>query len=119
MRGCGRASGRIVLLGTTMLGLAAGALLHLLGKRSAGQLAWAASTLIVLVPTIVDVLRGLLRREAGVDVIAVLAMAGALWLREYLAGAVIALMLTGGNALERLDRKSTRLNSSHVKISYA
>jgi len=101
MRGYGRASGRIVLLGTTMLGLAAGALLHLLGQRSAGQLAWAASTLIVLVPTIVDVLRGLLRREAGVDVIAVLAMAGALWLREYLASAVIALMLTGGNALER------------------
>jgi heavy metal translocating P-type ATPase len=36
----------------------------------------------------------------GVDVIALLAMAGALALHEYLAGAVIALMLSGGRSLE-------------------
>ena len=34
------------------------------------------------------------------DAIALLAMAGALALGEYLAGAVVALMLAGGNALE-------------------
>ncbi|MDI1449035.1 heavy metal translocating P-type ATPase [Polyangium sp. 6x1] len=43
----------------------------------------------------------MLRRETGVDLIAVLAMAGALVLGEYLAGAIIAVMLTGGAALER------------------
>jgi heavy metal translocating P-type ATPase len=42
----------------------------------------------------------LLRRETGVDLIAILAMGGALLLREYLAGAIISVMLTGGAALE-------------------
>ena len=37
---------------------------------------------------------------SGVDLIAVLAMSGALALGEYLAGAIIAVMLTGGAALE-------------------
>ena len=37
---------------------------------------------------------------SGVDAIALVAMAGALALGEYLAGAVVALMLAGGNALE-------------------
>ena len=42
----------------------------------------------------------LLRRDVGVDAIALVSMAGALALGEYLAGAVVALMLAGGNALE-------------------
>ncbi len=42
----------------------------------------------------------LFHRHAGVDIIAVLAVIGALLLGEYLAGAVIALMLTTGTALE-------------------
>ena len=37
----------------------------------------------------------------GVDLIAGLAMTGALVLGEYLAGAILAVMLTGGTALER------------------
>ena len=42
-----------------------------------------------------------MNREMGVDLIAVLAMTGALVLGEYLAGAILAVMLTGGTALER------------------
>ena len=41
-----------------------------------------------------------MRRDVGVDAIALVSMAGALALGEYLAGAVVALMLAGGNALE-------------------
>src|SRR5690606_1917080 len=82
-------------------GLAAGGALHLLGAKGAGQLAWMTVTAIVLAPTIGAVVRAALRREAGVDIIAVIAIAGALLLGEYLAGAIIALMLTGGVALER------------------
>jgi heavy metal translocating P-type ATPase len=49
----------------------------------------------------------------GVDVIALLAMAGALTLKEYLAGAMIALMLSGGEALEAYaDRRARRELSS-------
>jgi heavy metal translocating P-type ATPase len=56
-----------------------------------------------------EVVTGLLRRQPGVDVIAVLAMGGSLALGEYLAGAVIALMLASGDALESYaDRRAHR-----------
>lgn len=45
-------------------------------------------------------LRALLRRDLGVDMIALVAIGTALALGEYLAGGVVALMLAGGNALE-------------------
>lgn len=93
--------GQIAVLGTALLGLAIGGLLHIADASSAGRVAWVATTFIVLIPTIVTVLRGLLRRETGVDIIAVMAMVGALLLGEYLAGAIIAVMLTGGTSLER------------------
>ena len=57
----------------------------------------------------VSVVRSLLRRDVGVDAIALVSMAGALALGEYLAGAVVALMLAGGNALEeRANRRAAR-----------
>jgi heavy metal translocating P-type ATPase len=75
--------------------------MHFARVGSADRWAWAIATAVVLVPTVVSAVAGLLRRETGVDVIAVLAMLGALLLGEYLAGAIIAVMLTGGAALER------------------
>ncbi|MBE3559483.1 MAG: heavy metal translocating P-type ATPase [Ktedonobacteraceae bacterium] len=42
----------------------------------------------------------LFHREFGVDVIAVLAILGSLLMGEYLAGAIVVLMLSGGEALE-------------------
>ena len=47
-----------------------------------------------------SVVRDLLRRRPGVDLIALLAMAVALAEGQELAGAVVALMLSGGQALE-------------------
>src|SRR5581483_4598725 len=70
------------------------------GEHRAADLAWAATTVIELVPLTWGVLRSLRRGDVGVDAIALVSMAGALALHEYLAGAVIALMLAGGNALE-------------------
>jgi heavy metal translocating P-type ATPase len=69
---------------------------------------WAATTAMLLVPLTWSVLRSLLRRDVGVDAIALFAMAGALALGEYLAGAVVALMLAGGNALEESANRRAR-----------
>ena len=89
------------LLGLVALGaLAAGGLLHALGEPTAGDAVWAASTALMLVPLTWSVARSLAHRDVGVDAIALVAMATALALGEYLAGAVVALMLAGGNALE-------------------
>ena len=90
----------VVLLAVAVSGLAGGIWARLAG---AGQFGDRVLTLIVaagLVPLTVSVARALVRREPGVDVIALLAMAGALALGEVLAGAVIAVMLASGRLLE-------------------
>jgi heavy metal translocating P-type ATPase len=81
-------------------GLAVGGILRLVGLPDEASLAWALTTVVGIVPLLGSVVAGLRRRELGVDVVALLAMAGAVLLHEYLAGAVIALMLASGRALE-------------------
>ncbi|HEV2441337.1 MAG TPA: heavy metal translocating P-type ATPase [Steroidobacteraceae bacterium] len=90
-----------VLLGAALLGLGLGLVLPLLGRRSLGDWAFIVSVIGVLTATTLSTARRLWRGELGVDLIAVLAMAGALALREYLAASILAVMLTGGTALER------------------
>jgi heavy metal translocating P-type ATPase len=91
-----------------LLGVAAGVVLHVLGIDRPAHLAWAATIALLLVPLTVSVTRSLLRRDVGVDAIALVAMAGSLALGEYLAGAVVALMLAGGNALEEVANGRAR-----------
>ena len=74
--------------------------MRLAGNDRAGDVVWIVTAVAVLIPLVLSVVRDLWRREPGVDIIAVLAMAGSLALGEYLAGAIIALMLTTGWALE-------------------
>ena len=66
----------------------------------AANVVWALTTVTGIFPIGWEVLRGLLHRQPGVDLIALLAMGGALALEEYLAGAVIAFMLATGRTLE-------------------
>jgi len=71
------------------------------------------ATAWVLLPVSITVARSLWHRRPGVDLLALLAMAGSLGLGEYLAGAVVALMLSGGQALEAFAgaRASRELSS--------
>ena len=87
-------------LGFALAGVLVGAVLRVVGLTGPSDVAWLATTLLVLIPMIATVARDVIRREPGVDVIALLAMAGAVALHEYLTGAVIAVMLSGGHALE-------------------
>ncbi len=97
------------LIALTTLGLiAAGALLQLLGAPTAGDAVWAATVVTMLVPLTWSIVRTLMQGRVGVDAIALVAMAGALAIGEYLAGAVIALMLSGGNALEAAAQRRAR-----------
>ncbi|HEU5001791.1 MAG TPA: heavy metal translocating P-type ATPase [Actinomycetota bacterium] len=95
-----RLHGRWLQPAATAAGLAAGALLHGAGLPRAGDWVWIATTAWVLIQVAGAMARSLWRRQPGVDLIAVLAMASSLALGEDLAGAVIALMLSGGQALE-------------------
>jgi cation transport ATPase len=103
--------------------LAGGGLLHLGGEGSAGDIVLAAGTALVLLPLTWSVFRSLIRRDVGVDAIALVAIAGALALQQWAAGAVIALMLAGGNALEeragrRARRELTRLVERAPRIAH-
>jgi len=89
------------ILVSVLAALVAGGIAWLFGAGWIAELAWAAGVLIALVPLTVTVAMELRRRQTGVDIIALLAMVGALALGQFLAGAVIGLMLSGGEALER------------------
>ncbi len=84
----------------TLGALVAGVLLALAGAEKAADVVWSVGTLTAATPLTVSVIRGVLRRETGVDLIALLAMVGAVALGEYLTGAVIAVMFASGQALE-------------------
>jgi len=90
------------------VGIVAGLALSGWDRPAAAHVVWALCVAAVVVPLTLDVARTLLRGEMGVDAIALLAMVGAIALGEYLAGAVVAMMLAGGNALERAAAKRAR-----------
>ncbi len=91
-----------------LVGLAAGGALALAGLQAQADLVWSAVIVVALVPLSVSVARSLARGDIGVDIIALIAMAAALALGEQLAGAVVALMLAGGEALEAAAGRRAR-----------
>jgi heavy metal translocating P-type ATPase len=84
----------------------AGILLHLILRYLAGapEVAWQAPLVVVLlaggVPVVVPLARKLLAREFGSDHLAGISIVTSALLGEYLAGAIVILMLSGGTALE-------------------
>jgi heavy metal translocating P-type ATPase len=95
--------GRLVepaLVVLTVSALAVGGIAWLGGWRGVADGCWIAGIVVAVVPALVWVLAALRRGRLGADVIAVLSLAGTLLVGEYLAGALIAVMLAGGRALE-------------------
>ena len=88
------------ILAITIAGLVVGATLHLSGTGSVGDALWIGVTVLGLILSAVSTLRSLVGGRLGVDIIALLALAGALSVGEYFAGSVISLMLASGRALE-------------------
>ncbi len=89
------------LLPLTLAGLVIGLVATVAGNDTLAWWAWTVPAALVGVWLAISIIRDLLHHEAGVDVIAVLAIVGALLLGESLAAAVIAVMLATGDWLER------------------
>ncbi|MBA0126881.1 heavy metal translocating P-type ATPase [Haloechinothrix sp. YIM 98757] len=66
---------------------------------------WAVATGTALLPAVGWVIADLRRKRYGADLLAVLALASTLIVGEYLAGAVIALMVATGRTLEAAARR--------------
>ncbi|MGE4364420.1 MAG: heavy metal translocating P-type ATPase, partial [Mycolicibacterium sp.] len=96
----------------TVGALGAGGVAWLLGASRAADLCWVAGTVVAIVPAVLWVLVALRSGRLGVDLIAVLSLVGTLLVGEYLAGALIAVMLSGGRAL---DAAATRRASRDLK----
>jgi heavy metal translocating P-type ATPase len=114
---------RRLLALAALAGVLVGGVLRLLGEVGVAEAVWAASTALMLVPLTWSVARTLWRRDVGVDAIALVAMVSALATGEYLAGAVVAVMLAGGNALEeyaagRARRELTKLLERAPRIAH-
>src|SRR6476646_4867571 len=88
------------LVAVTVAALASGGIAWLVGWHGLADWCWIAGTLVALAPAVLWVLAALRRGRAGVDLIAVLSLIGTLLVGEYVAGALIGVMLAGGRALE-------------------
>jgi heavy metal translocating P-type ATPase len=90
----------IGLLVLSAAGLATGGALHLAGAAWAGNIAWLAVCGCGLTYAVWTMIAALWHRRVGVDMLAVLALGGAIAVGELLAAAVIGFMLASGRALE-------------------
>ncbi len=75
---------------------------------------WTLLAVVLLggIPLLWETVQQFLHKEFGVDVIAILAIAGSVVLGQYLAGALVVLMLSGGEALEAYALRRARSSLS-------
>lgn len=100
---------RWLLLGVTLTALAAGGIAWLAGSPMVADYCWLAGTIAAIIPATWWVVAGLRAGRFGVDILAVLSLAGAVAVGEYLAGALIAVMLATGQALDAAaERRATK-----------
>lgn len=92
----------LVLTALTLLG---GGIAQIMGKPDWASIGWGAGSLVMALVLLFEIVRRLARREAGVDLVALLAIAASLLFEQTLVAAVIALMLASGRILEFFTRQ--------------
>ena len=98
----------LLLAAVPATALTLGAALWAGGRADLAHWTWMAGVLPVLAALLVSIVRSLAKGDFGLDIIAGFAMAGALATGEALAGCVVALMLSGGQALESYAQRRAR-----------
>lgn len=91
-------SGHLVL--ASLLALVIAFVFYLAGSSLGYKAILIGCTSLTLAALCVEIARKLRKEEYGLDLIAALAMGAALWFGEYLAGAIVGLMYSGGQFLE-------------------
>jgi len=82
--------------------------LAIVGSPGIAQIGVVAVSVIAIIPSARDMIKTLLSGQVGIDVIALAAIISSLLLGQYLAAAVIVIMLTGGEALEAFAKNRAR-----------
>jgi heavy metal translocating P-type ATPase len=112
----------MLLLAVLLLGVGGG-VLAALGQPAAARLLWDAAAVPVAADLLLASAKALAGGAIGVDVIALLAIGGALAMGEAFAAALIALMVAGGSALEafaegRARREMTALLARAPRLAH-
>lgn len=112
-----------ILVGLALVGLLGGGIAHAMGEPAAAKLIWTAGTVPVAIGLAVGIARDLMARRFGVDAIALVSMTAAVLLGEPLAGAVVALMYSGGTLLEdyavgRAERELSALVDRAPRVAH-
>ena len=99
----------LLLFVVSTLLLAVGSVAWALDATTTADAAWLAGTLLGLGGALVTTVNAFRQRRPTVDVIALLALGGALAVGEYFAGAMITVMLATGQLLEaRAEARAQR-----------
>jgi len=93
-------------------------ILFILGEVSAQTALLKWSLLILSIPLWYDILRDIIRGDFGVDLIAGVALVGALLFDQYLAGMFVLLMLSGGQSFEAYALRRARRDLKNL-LSHA
>jgi heavy metal translocating P-type ATPase len=99
---------RLILVMVAIGGLAFGFAAMVLDRPDLSAWIWSIAILPVLMALLVEIVTNIRRGNVGLDMIAALAMAGALAFGEPLAGLVVALMYSGGQFLEGFAERRAR-----------
>src|SRR6266481_4040302 len=91
---------RWALVAIAIAGLVAGIAARAGGRSDLADLCWTFATTPVVAGLAISIVRDFLAGRFGVDAIALVSMSAAIVLGQPLAGAVVALMYSGGNVLE-------------------
>jgi heavy metal translocating P-type ATPase len=94
--------------------LVVGLALYGLGQTNIANLVFGMGSVVGALPLARGMIMSLRHGRLGVDLLAIVAIAAALALGEYLAAAVITLMLTGGDALERYAQNQAKTELTNL-----
>ena len=84
-----------------LLFIIAGLVLRLDGRADSATLVWSVGLVVTGIPVVWRTLRGMFAGHFAADLVAMLAIVAALLLHQPIAGLIVVLMQTGGEALER------------------
>ncbi|WP_193378265.1 HAD-IC family P-type ATPase, partial [Sinorhizobium fredii] len=104
----GEALGKRLLLAVIAVALLSGTVAWLADRPDLSASSWPAGTARSPASLLTEIAISLCFVLFGLDLIAALAMGGALLLGEYLTGSIVALMYTGGQALEDFAQRRAR-----------
>ncbi len=112
-----------LIAGFAFVAIVGGGVAYVLGNHVWADRIWAIGAIVVLAPLVFDTVRSLRRGDVGVDAIALVAIVWALVLGQQLPAAIVALMMSGGAALEawaagRARRELRRLVERAPRIAH-